>query len=219
MKPSAHERIKALLIFSLKLIVALLVFSVLAGILALGVYYLWVGVGWAGFFWVLLIFLVVFGLYFLIGIVAVVDALVGWVGGKEWRERRDQKFNQRIEQRMQRLEQRREESRQRYERYRPVRSRKYERRRPVRGQRAERGIEYDRYMNSEAWREKAEAAKKRVGYRCQLCNKRTGLQAHHPTYASLGKELPGDLTVLCAGCHSKFHDKLSKRRRRTAGRR
>ncbi len=226
-EPPAHERIRAVLVFSLKLIVASLVFSVLAGLPVLGVYYLYVHVGAIVFVWLLFILLYL-ALYFFI----IVDTLIGWVGGKEWRERREQRRNQRLEQKTEERRQREEEwrqgrecyqevvQRQRFERSRAVRSRKYERSRPAQGQRSERGVEYDRYMKSEAWREKAEEAKQRAGHRCQLCNKaNTVLHVHHRTYERLGKELPDDLIVLCAGCHSKFHDKLPNRRRRTKRRR
>ena len=227
MKPLAHERIKGLLIFSLKLIVAVLVFSVLAGLLALGIYYLWVNADFVQRLFSLLVFYVA-------GIVVVhfVRVVTGWVGGKEWRERREQSRNQRLAQKREERRQQEEKwrqgrelyrevvQRQRYERSRPVRRQRYKRARPVRGQRSERGVEYDMYINSEAWREKAVEAKQRAGHRCQLCNKgNTVLHVHHRTYERLREELPDDLIVLCADCHSKFHDKLPERRRRTGARR
>ena len=71
-------------------------------------------------------------------------------------------------------------------------------------------VDYDTYIKSDVWREKASAAKERALWRCQLCNKegdyRT-LHAHHRTYDRVGFEAPEDITVLCAGCHAKFHGK------------
>jgi hypothetical protein len=67
------------------------------------------------------------------------------------------------------------------------------------------GKKYREYLQSEAWRQKREAAKASADYRCQLCNAPPPLHVHHRTYERVGRELPGDLTVLCAGCHYRFH--------------
>lgn len=69
---------------------------------------------------------------------------------------------------------------------------------------------YYEYIYSEEWKLKAKEAKKRAGFRCQLCNGEKELNAHHRTYDRLGSELPEDITVLCRDCHAKFHDKLPK---------
>jgi hypothetical protein len=53
------------------------------------------------------------------------------------------------------------------------------------------------YLESPEWHELAEAAKKRFGHRCALCNTDPGLQAHHRTYDRVGGELVEDLTALC----------------------
>jgi 5-methylcytosine-specific restriction endonuclease McrA len=68
-------------------------------------------------------------------------------------------------------------------------------------------VDYHRYLKSKRWKKKAEAARKRAGYRCQLCNQRKPLQVHHRTYERLGYELPGDLIALCASCHRRHHRK------------
>ena len=71
-------------------------------------------------------------------------------------------------------------------------------------------IDYQEYIQSPEWRQKAKEAKERAGYRCQLCNKPGDdkcLHAHHRTYERLGDELPEDITVLCDVDHAKFHDK------------
>ena len=75
-------------------------------------------------------------------------------------------------------------------------------------------INYYDYIRSEEWRDKAEAAKARAGYRCQVCNtpdSMAGLEAHHRTYERLGNELPEDITVLCGDCHSIFESQRSGR--------
>lgn len=68
--------------------------------------------------------------------------------------------------------------------------------------------DYRAYLNSDAWKVKADAAKERAGQRCQICNAQRGstvLDAHHRTYERLGNELDGDLVVLCRICHDTFH--------------
>ena len=70
--------------------------------------------------------------------------------------------------------------------------------------------DYYNYINSAEWRKVAKAARKRAGYRCQLCNHNGKLHVHHRTYERLGNELPEDLTVLCETCHENFHDVRGK---------
>jgi len=73
------------------------------------------------------------------------------------------------------------------------------------------GVNYHTYIKSLEWKERAGAAKEKAAWRCQLCNRHKDeitLHAHHRTYDRLGEELPEDITVLCADCHAKFHDKL-----------
>ena len=70
-----------------------------------------------------------------------------------------------------------------------------------------RPVTYAAYIRSAAWRAKAYAAKQRVGWRCQVCNRhhsQIGLDAHHRTYERLGREFPEDITVLCRDCHELF---------------
>mgnify|MGYP003396071382 CR=1 FL=1 len=65
-------------------------------------------------------------------------------------------------------------------------------------------VDYDKYIVSEEWREKADAAKERAEHRCQVCNGGRFLDAHHRTYERLGNELDSDITVLCRDCHQLF---------------
>jgi len=68
-------------------------------------------------------------------------------------------------------------------------------------------VEYYRYIASADWRKRSEEAKRRAGYRCQLCNRHQSeiqIHTHHRTYVRLGNELPEDLTVLCKDCHALF---------------
>ncbi len=66
-------------------------------------------------------------------------------------------------------------------------------------------IDYDEYMESDAWKERAIAAKRHAKRRCQICYSKEDLHAHHRTYERLGDELPTDLVVLCGQCHALFH--------------
>lgn len=66
---------------------------------------------------------------------------------------------------------------------------------------------YEIYIQSSEWQKKSEEAKKRVFYRCQICNRhqdQVQLETHHRTYERLGVEIPEDLTVLCRDCHSLY---------------
>jgi hypothetical protein len=72
-------------------------------------------------------------------------------------------------------------------------------------------MSYEDYLRTPEWQAKADAAKRRAGHRCQVCNRPGVLNAHHRTYERRGDEEPGDLVVLCGdgqgedGCHGLFH--------------
>ncbi len=71
-----------------------------------------------------------------------------------------------------------------------------------------RRVDYRAYIGSLEWKRKADAAKKRAGDRCQVCNRGKSegvrLEAHHRTYERLGHEKPEDITVLCDRCHELY---------------
>jgi len=72
---------------------------------------------------------------------------------------------------------------------------------------------YAAYIKTDAWADTAQAAKRRAGYKCQLCGakrKDMTLHAHHNNYSHLTKERLTDLLVLCEECYAKHHDKLPK---------
>jgi DNA-directed RNA polymerase subunit RPC12/RpoP len=64
---------------------------------------------------------------------------------------------------------------------------------------------YKEYLQSDHWKNLSEETKRLAGYRCQVCNKGGELHTHHRTYERRGNEFQGDLIVLCAKCHKKFH--------------
>jgi len=75
--------------------------------------------------------------------------------------------------------------------------------------RPRRSMDYQEYLDSPAWRERAEAEKDRAGQRCRVCNAgrdAVSLDTHHRTYERIGHEVEGDLIVLCRDCHRIFHE-------------
>ena len=65
---------------------------------------------------------------------------------------------------------------------------------------------YPDYLLTPEWQERRGVMLKLAGYRCRVCNADKLLHVHHRTYERRGNELPGDLIVLCDGCHKLFHD-------------
>jgi hypothetical protein len=72
------------------------------------------------------------------------------------------------------------------------------------------GTVYADYLQSEQWRKRREILLRKADHRCQLCNSKDQLQAHHRTYDRIFKEEPNDLVVLCRSCHERFHN-ISRR--------
>lgn len=65
--------------------------------------------------------------------------------------------------------------------------------------------DYDSYINSEVWREKARRIRERDGYRCRICGAMdVPLEVHHITYARLYEERDEDLLAVCPECHRKI---------------
>jgi len=75
-------------------------------------------------------------------------------------------------------------------------------------------VDYGQYIQSSAWKQKALNAKKRAGWRCQVCGRPQGvihLDVHHNTYTRLGYEIPEDLVALC---HEDCHPAATEVRKR-----
>lgn len=64
---------------------------------------------------------------------------------------------------------------------------------------------YQDYLQTAEWQQRRRDALKRAKYSCQTCSAKDELHVHHRTYIRRGMEHPSDLIVLCAGCHSLFH--------------
>lgn len=70
-------------------------------------------------------------------------------------------------------------------------------------------VDYEEYIQSEAWRQKRAERLEFANHRCELCNAPNNLHVHHTSYENLGDEPIGDLVVLCKNCHDIFHERLS----------
>lgn len=64
---------------------------------------------------------------------------------------------------------------------------------------------YQEYLDSDAWKAKAERTKYQRGEFCQICRSKKELNVHHNTYVNVGFENDEDLIVLCHVCHEIFH--------------
>jgi len=71
--------------------------------------------------------------------------------------------------------------------------------------------QYNKYLATSEWQNKATLIKRRDGNKCLLCGNTENLVVHHLRYDDVDWEHPGcesdcDLVTLCRGCHKKFHD-------------
>jgi hypothetical protein len=80
----------------------------------------------------------------------------------------------------------------------------------------ERETAYEEYLNSQEWKDKRAAAKKRDNNECQICGQTNDLCVHHLTYTHVeydpekkrveGREFLFELVTLCNECHiSHYH--------------
>ena len=75
-----------------------------------------------------------------------------------------------------------------------------------------RGI-YSEWMQDMPWKEIAAKAKKKAGYKCEICGSAMNLCVHHTTYENICREdqHPDDLVVVCRNCHANIHDEDLKK--------
>lgn len=62
-------------------------------------------------------------------------------------------------------------------------------------------MNYQDYLNSDAWKTKALEVKTRDGFRCILCGAPDSLEVHHTTYQHFKNEKLSELMTLCHECH------------------
>lgn len=69
--------------------------------------------------------------------------------------------------------------------------------------------EYDAYMSSDEWRQKAQRRLQIDNFKCQMCGRgtdETALHVHHILYRTFRHEDPLiDLITLCPSCHEAVH--------------
>ena len=76
--------------------------------------------------------------------------------------------------------------------------------------------EYQRYLRSNEWKQKAAERLKIDGMTCQCCGSRgtalNELQVHHLTYRNIGAEdVYKDLVTLCRSCHKGVHTMMNRK--------
>lgn len=71
--------------------------------------------------------------------------------------------------------------------------------------------EYERYLESDTWKQKrAERLKIDKGL-CQCCLSEPATETHHLNYYSVGNEdVLKDLVSVCHGCHCKIHNLMTR---------
>lgn len=78
-----------------------------------------------------------------------------------------------------------------------------------------RQIDYERYLQSAEWKQKAYQRMEIDGFKCCMCNSRgtvtNPLQVHHLGYKRIGNEdIYKDLLTLCKSCHRNVHMMMSR---------
>jgi len=73
-----------------------------------------------------------------------------------------------------------------------------------------RSMEYAAFLSTAYWFGVSSVVKSNARMRCQVCNNHEGIEVHHRTYESHGREHQNmcDLVVLCRNCHGLFHGHL-----------
>lgn len=75
---------------------------------------------------------------------------------------------------------------------------------------------YEKYLETDKWKEIAKKARARAKYKCQLCGERhKPLHVHHNTYEHIyyETEYPEDLVALCSTCHTNLHEYLKAKKK------
>lgn len=71
-------------------------------------------------------------------------------------------------------------------------------------------LSYKKYLQTGHWRKMRAAALEASDGRCALDTTHPAEHVHHRTYERLGRERLDDLIVLCASCHSTFHNRTRR---------
>jgi hypothetical protein len=66
--------------------------------------------------------------------------------------------------------------------------------------------EYEKYLQSDSWREKRRLVLNRCGNICECCLRKNAIQVHHTNYKTLFDEVAWDLKGVCIACHKRLHN-------------
>lgn len=66
-----------------------------------------------------------------------------------------------------------------------------------------RSIEYETYIKSKEWHDRADKVKQKRGYKCERCGSTKQIDAHHKNYDRLGYERDSDIEIVCRACHAR----------------
>jgi len=67
---------------------------------------------------------------------------------------------------------------------------------------------YNRYLESDEWKQKRDKVLKRANGICEGCLENPAKHVHHLHYGSIFDELLFDLVAICESCHAKIHPEL-----------
>lgn len=65
--------------------------------------------------------------------------------------------------------------------------------------------QYDKYLESPAWKAKRQKVLQRAKGVCEGCGDRPPAQVHHLTYKHVGNEFLWELVAVCNQCHDRAH--------------
>ena len=69
---------------------------------------------------------------------------------------------------------------------------------------------YKAYLQSDEWKAKRTAVRRRARGWCERCKVRVRVDVHHLTYANVGNEPLTDLIGVCRGCHRFLHGRQKR---------
>gem|GEM_PF-1012922 len=76
---------------------------------------------------------------------------------------------------------------------------------------AEWNRQYEHYRQTDEWKHKRSKVILRAQGLCEACRDRPATQAHHTTYAHVGREFLFELVAVCEPCHRSMHASIHSR--------
>ena len=65
--------------------------------------------------------------------------------------------------------------------------------------------QYNRYLDSQEWKERRRQVLNRAGNVCEGCLSNKATEVHHLTYQNIGDEFLFELVAVCHPCHERLH--------------